>query len=85
MKTKGGNLLLDYHLNYIDKILLWCYNNYKGKEKTKMKCNNCENKYLKDINYDEENPEYVYICGKDNHYIGYPEDCNIECEIEGGN
>ena len=50
-----------------------------------MKCNNCESKYLKDISYDEENPECVYICGKDNHYIGYPEDCNIECEIEGGN
>ena len=50
-----------------------------------MSCEKCNEKYLKDINYDEQNPEYIYICNKDNHYIRYPEDLkNIKCEIKGG-
>ena len=51
----------------------------------KRNCENCIFTYQKDINFDESNPEYVYICEKDNHYVGYPEDAeNQVCEKWGG-
>lgn len=44
-------------------------------------CTNCSAAYLKDINFDEAFPEYVYICGEDNRYIGYHEEAVLEvCE-----
>ena len=50
-------------------------------KKTKNRCAECEKKYLKDLL--GEGSEMVYICGVDNHYIGYPEDLeNIEeCKV----
>ena len=36
-----------------------------------MNCLECDNHYIKDINYDEYNPEDVVICSIDNAYIGY--------------
>lgn len=45
-------------------------------------CENCEEKYLKDIAFNEKNPEFVYICGKTNKYLGYPEEIkDLNCEI----
>lgn len=43
-------------------------------------CFNCSNARQKDISFGEETdfPEYVYICGIDNHYIGYPEEAQQE-------
>ena len=46
-----------------------------------MKCANCSKKYLKDLFDDGQ--EMVYICEVDNHYIGYPDELDIECETEG--
>ena len=46
--------------------------------KVENNCTTCSFAHLKDVNFDESNPEYVYICGKDNHYIGYPEDARSE-------
>ena len=45
-----------------------------------MKCKDCEHKYIKDLF--DDGSELVYICEIDNHYIGYSEDTDIECEIE---
>lgn len=43
-------------------------------------CKNCNFSYLKEIDRNKENfGEFVYICEKDNHYIGYPE--NAENEV----
>lgn len=43
-------------------------------------CFNCGNTHQKDIGFGEETDfsENVYICDKDNHYIGYPEDAQQE-------
>lgn len=37
-------------------------------------CMNCDYHYCKDLSYDEQDLEIVFICGKDNHYIGYPDE-----------
>ena len=45
-------------------------------------CGTCDYMYHKDISYsnDElgETPEYVCICGEDNHYIGYDDDAQLQ-------
>ena len=42
-------------------------------------CKNCNFSYLKEIDRSKEGfGELVYICKKDNHYIGYPEDAEKE-------
>lgn len=45
-------------------------------------CKNCSYMYYKDISYtNEENnevPEYICICGEDEHYIGYTDDLQLQ-------
>lgn len=43
-----------------------------------MNCLECLNHYLKDINYDEYNPENVVICSVDDAYIGYFDEAEKE-------
>lgn len=42
-----------------------------------MICKECNRMYNKDLFND--NKEIVCICGKDNHYIGYPDETGVEC------
>lgn len=42
-------------------------------------CSTCEYSYLKDFSFEEDSfGDYAYICRKDNHYIGYPDEANLE-------
>ena len=43
-----------------------------------MNCLECNNHCIKDINYDEYNPEDVVICSIDNTYIGYFDEAEKE-------
>lgn len=43
-----------------------------------INCLECTNHYIKDINYDETNPDEVIICSIDDFYIGYFDEAEKE-------